>query len=75
MSEPHDTLLPPPADPLGYSDEELKQHLSGVEYQQFQKWMIGQTVGVGADGKRRIYPWDAERGLRLIRSRTPTYWD
>ena len=59
--------LPPPSDPLGYTDEELKGFMSEDEWKQFSTWMVGQIVGVGEDGKPRTYPWDVKRGLELIR--------
>ena len=67
--------LPPPQDPLGYSDEELRSFMSADEWTAFGRWMTGQTVGVGEDGKPRTFPWDAKRGLELIRFGRPTYFD
>ena len=67
--------LPPPQDPLGYTDEELKSFMSEAEWHKFHLWMVGQTVAAGADGKARTYPWDAKRGLELIRFGRPTYFD
>lgn len=67
--------LPPPVTALGYTSAELKNFMTANEWEQFQKWMIGQTGGVGPNGELLTYPLDAERGIRLIRFGTPTWWD
>ena len=67
--------LPSPSDPIGYTDEELKGFMSEEEWEKFSAWMVGQTLGVGEDGKPRVYPWDVKRGLELIRFGKPTFFD
>jgi hypothetical protein len=51
------------------------QYMTAAEWKKFRQWMVGQTVTGTPDGKFLTYPWDAERGIALIRAGTPTYFD
>lgn len=67
--------IPPPANPLGYTDEEMLTFMTDEEYRKMCRWMAGQTCTSDDEGRMLIYPHDVWRGLRLIREGVPTYFD
>jgi len=61
--------------PSHYIEEDLKKMMTKKEFEQFGKWMYGQTGLVRRDGKCGYYSWDVERFLKLVRKGIPTYFD
>lgn len=68
--------LPEPGSIYGFTDEQLQENLSRPEYENFWRWMCGQTMMMDdKTGKAIVYVEDVLRGVRLIRYGTPTYFD
>ena len=57
-------------------EPEVKQLLkdNNISWEDFIKWMHGQTMGLNKDGTPDYYEWDVKRFINLKRGQ-PTYWD
>jgi len=44
----------------GYFMEDIKEHLTNLQWKDFEKWIYGQTVAV-IDDKHLVYEWDYDR--------------
>lgn len=65
-----------PNHPYGFKVSALKAQLTKEEFDKLGKWMYGQTVMVDEpSGEHVYYTHDVIRGIDLIRSGKPTYWD
>ena len=45
------------------------QTITGEHWEEFLKWMDGQTVGIYPDGGKNYYVWDVERFMRQFESK------
>jgi len=48
---------------IGYREEDIKEELGPVRYEQFRNWARGSTVGISSKGELLTYPWDYENFL------------
>lgn len=55
--------LPPPNNPIGYTRDEMKKHLTKKQFNKFCKNFGVQTCAVDENGKVLMYPYDVERAL------------
>ena len=62
--------IPPPAEDLGYNQEEVESIIPPQYLDEFYHWMRGQTMGVAPSGKGVIYTYDL---VRWMRQRNPIF--
>lgn len=53
---------------MSHSEGYLKRDLLcafGSDFNKFDRWMYGQTVGITEDNEIYYYPWDVERWINI----------